>query len=173
MQDTYRRVLSPMWSTTDRPITARFALQPASCWADEHGLVDQDDEAGAVSFATAHPASTTRFFGPAWCCYPDLMVLAAIDTYRDSLGVELDPAWQGCRDVALTSRPWWPFRGIAVMSERPILLAIDEQGRLHGDDRPAVQWADGHYVWACEGFSSAPHVPGRRHRAAHESRRSR
>ncbi|WP_372434202.1 DUF6745 domain-containing protein [Micromonospora luteifusca] len=73
-------------------------------------------------------------------------LLAAIDTYRNSLGAGADPAWQGCRDVVLTSGPWWPFPDIALMSERPILLTLDEQGRLHGDDGPAVQGADGHPV---------------------------
>ncbi|MEV1320034.1 DUF6745 domain-containing protein [Micromonospora arborensis] len=157
---TYRYVLRPMWSAIGRSITARFALQPVWYWADEHGLVDQDDEARAV-IRYSTPGLNDQFFDPAWCYWPDLMVLAAIDTYRGSLGVGPDPAWQGCRDVALTSGPWWPFPDTAVMIERPILLTLDEQGRLHGDDGPAVQWADGHPVWASEGtlIGTAPSGP--------------
>ncbi|MET8354814.1 MULTISPECIES: DUF6745 domain-containing protein [unclassified Micromonospora] len=31
-----------------------------------------------------------------------------------------------------------------MMSERPYLLKLDDRGRLHADDGPAIQWPDGH-----------------------------
>ncbi|MET8312398.1 DUF6745 domain-containing protein [Micromonospora sp. NPDC005173] len=102
------------------------------------------------------------------------MLLSAIDAYRDSLGVGPDPVSQGCRDVALTSGPWWPFLDTALMSERPILLTLNQQGRLQGDDGPAVQWARRSPRVGERGRAllSAPHVPDR-DRAANDPTRSR
>lgn len=155
VHQTYRHVLSPAWSAIDRATSADYTLQPAWYWSDEHGLVDQNDEARAVvRYST--PDLNDRFFDPAWCFYPDLMVLAAIDTYRRVFDTDPGSAWQGCRDVALTSGPWWPFPETAVMSERPALLTLDEQDRLHADDGPAIQWPDGHHVWAHDGVLISP-----------------
>ncbi|WP_374102184.1 DUF6745 domain-containing protein [Micromonospora sp. U21] len=82
----------------------------------------------------------------------DVGVLTAINTYRDALGAAPDPASQGCRDVALASGPWWPFPDTALMSERPAVLKLDDQGRLHADNGPAIRWLDGHPVWEREGI---------------------
>ncbi|MET8354815.1 hypothetical protein [Micromonospora sp. NPDC005206] len=91
---TYQHALSPMWAALDRSITARYAIQLAWCWDDDHGVVRQDDEARAVvRYST--PNLDDRFSDAASCYYPDLIVLAAIDTYRTALGAAPDPAWQG------------------------------------------------------------------------------
>ncbi|MBQ1019822.1 hypothetical protein KBX71_18415 [Micromonospora sp. D93] len=87
-----------------RLIAARYALRPAWYWPEEQGLVDQDEAPAVVRYST--PDLNDRLFDPAWCYNPDLMVLATIDIYRSRLGAGLDPAWQGCRDMALTSGPW-------------------------------------------------------------------
>ncbi|MFG1872258.1 low molecular weight phosphatase family protein [Micromonospora arborensis] len=61
-----------MWSAIDHSITARFALEPAWYWADEHGLVNQDDQANAaIRWSTLD--LNDQYFNPAWCYYPDLM----------------------------------------------------------------------------------------------------
>ncbi|MGW3607141.1 hypothetical protein [Micromonospora sp. NPDC005161] len=91
---TYQHALSPMRAALDRSITARYAIQLAWCWDDDHGVVRQDDEARAVvRYST--PNLDDRFSDAASCYYPDLIVLAAIDTYRTALGAAPDPAWQG------------------------------------------------------------------------------
>ncbi|WP_406062936.1 DUF6745 domain-containing protein [Micromonospora sp. NBC_00860] len=143
-----------MWSAIDRTISAIHA-PTGLVLVNGHGLVDQDDEARAVvRYST--PGLHDRSFDPAWCFYPDLMVLAAIDTYRRVFDTDPGAAWQGCRDVALTSGPWWPFPETVVMSERPTLLTLDEQDRLHADGGPAIQWRDGHHMWAHDGVLIGP-----------------
>jgi hypothetical protein len=38
---------------------------------------------------------------------------------------------------------WWPFRGIAVLGERPVELHVDRAGHAHRDGGPAVVYPDG------------------------------
>jgi Domain of unknown function (DUF6745) len=45
--------------------------------------------------------------------------------------------------VARAAGWWWPFEQVAVVSERPAVLARDDQGRLHGEDGPAIAYPDG------------------------------
>lgn len=46
---------------------------------------------------------------------------------------------------------WWAFDGIAVVSERPLCLHRDEQGRLHCEDGPAIAYPDGFAIYAING----------------------
>ncbi|MGC4797162.1 DUF6745 domain-containing protein [Micromonospora saelicesensis] len=135
----------------DRPFGHRPLRAPTGLLLGRGaGARDQDDEACAV-IRYSTPDLNDRFFVSGWCYYPDLMVLATRDAYRSYLGVGLDPARQACRDVALTTGPWWPSPSTDAMSERPILLTLNERGRPHSDAGPAIQWIDGHQVWASEG----------------------
>jgi hypothetical protein len=38
---------------------------------------------------------------------------------------------------------WWPFEHIAILCERPTELHLDERGRLHQGDGPALAYKDG------------------------------
>lgn len=49
----------------------------------------------------------------------------------------------GLVGVARAAGWWWPFEQVAVVSERPTVLARDHQGRLHGEDGPAIAYSDG------------------------------
>jgi hypothetical protein len=91
------------------------------------------------------------YLDAAWSYYPDPVVLAAVDTYRAVLGAAPNPAGEGCRAVALSSGPWWPFGDVAVMSERPTALRVDDHGRLQGHEMPAVEWPDGEQLRARHG----------------------
>ena len=76
--------------------------------------------------------------------------LAAIrDVFGDPLWRQLDEReW---REVGIDARlelarsagPWWALDGLAIVSERPSEIHLDDRGRLHGTDGPAVAWADG------------------------------
>jgi hypothetical protein len=46
---------------------------------------------------------------------------------------------------------WWPLDGAIVMCERPEHVATDEEGRLHCEDRAAIEWTDGWGVYAWHG----------------------
>ena len=91
--------------------------------------------------------------------------LAAIrDVFGDPLWRQLDEReW---REVGIDARlelarsagPWWALDGLAIVSERPSEIHLDDRGRLHGTDGPAVAWADGTSLWAWHGVQVEPHV---------------
>jgi hypothetical protein len=46
---------------------------------------------------------------------------------------------------------WWPYENIVVASERPCFVKWDDQRRLHCEDGPAVEYADGYALYAWHG----------------------
>ena len=46
---------------------------------------------------------------------------------------------------------WWPYRELTVLCERPDALRLDEQGRLHALNRPALSFADDLLLYAWHG----------------------
>lgn len=52
---------------------------------------------------------------------------------------------------------WWLFEHVAVLSDRPVVLDLDEADRLHAVDGPALAWRDGRRAWVWHGVR-VPHV---------------
>lgn len=46
---------------------------------------------------------------------------------------------------------WWPYRALTILCQRPDALRLDEQGRLHAVDRPALSFADDLRLYAWHG----------------------
>jgi hypothetical protein len=46
---------------------------------------------------------------------------------------------------------WWPYRELTVLCRRPEVLRLDEQGRPHAQDRPAVCFANDFRLYAWHG----------------------
>lgn len=65
----------------------------------------------------------------------------------DALGLD------GLMQVARSAGWWWPFEHLVVLTERPVTLRQDVQGRLHAADGPAIAYADGFAVWAWHGVA--------------------
>lgn len=59
-------------------------------------------------------------------------------------------------DLVSAASFWFPFRGFCVMSERPTKIALDENARLHNLRGPALEWPDGHKLYAVAGISVDP-----------------
>jgi hypothetical protein len=53
---------------------------------------------------------------------------------------------------------WWPRRGAVVLTDRPTVVARDDQGRLHTEAGPALAWADGFSLHAIHGVRVPAHV---------------
>jgi hypothetical protein len=47
---------------------------------------------------------------------------------------------------------WWPFERAVIMTERPLTLHLDGQGRLHRPDGPASTYPDGFALYAWHGL---------------------
>ena len=59
----------------------------------------------------------------------------------------LAAAWE----VARSSGMWWPFEGVAIMSDRPAELHVNQKYLLHRADGPAVVFRDGRNAFAWNG----------------------
>jgi hypothetical protein len=46
---------------------------------------------------------------------------------------------------------WWPFEGVVFASQRPLFVRKDDAGRLHGEYKPALEYADGFKLYAWHG----------------------
>lgn len=83
------------------------------------------------------------------------------DYYR-CLGVVYEPRqeellalWtQQCRHCHW----WFPYKGLALVSERPRVLSVDEAGRLHGTQGPALEYGDGYSLHAWHGVPVEPRL---------------
>lgn len=56
-------------------------------------------------------------------------------------------------EVAGQTHWWWPFANVAVLCERPVRLHLDEQGRLHHGDGPALAYPDGFALYRWRGVT--------------------
>lgn len=56
-------------------------------------------------------------------------------------------------DIAKSTGWWWPFENACFMTERPIKLEQDEQGRLHCEDDMALKYPDGTGVYSFHGVA--------------------
>ena len=61
----------------------------------------------------------------------------------------LQAAWTIARSVG----PWWAWMGAAMLSEHPVELHVDAEGRPHRADGPAAVYRDGWNVFAWEGYA--------------------
>ncbi|WP_066937510.1 DUF6745 domain-containing protein [Microtetraspora fusca] len=87
----------------------------------------------------------------AWLCAfaPDPGVLREIlsgvaEAERSALG--------GLYDVARSAGWWWPLERVALLCERPLELHLDDLGRLHRAEGPALLFADGFALNAWHGM---------------------
>jgi hypothetical protein len=53
--------------------------------------------------------------------------------------------------IGLQCEWWWPYENIVVACEKPRIVKWDEQRRLHFEDGPAVEYADGYALFAWHG----------------------
>ncbi|MCK2221853.1 hypothetical protein MF672_049810 [Actinomadura sp. ATCC 31491] len=71
---------------------------------------------------------------------------AGLDVLRGLRGL------RGLRRVAGCAGWWWPYERVAIVTERPVELHLDDLGRLHRADGPALAYADGFALHAWHGM---------------------
>lgn len=82
--------------------------------------------------------------------------LVTIDYARRELGIEECGIMSGPCRIAQGAGWWWPFRGRAIISERPAFIALDDRNRLHNADGPALEYSDGWKIYAWHGVRVGP-----------------
>ena len=54
-------------------------------------------------------------------------------------------------EIAASAGPWWALDGLAIVSERPLRVAVDDRDRLHSEKGPALAYGDGTAIHAWHG----------------------
>ncbi|MFI8082231.1 DUF6745 domain-containing protein [Kitasatospora sp. NPDC086009] len=67
-------------------------------------------------------------------------------------GIDAPAGIDALAEVAGEAGWWWPYEGVALVSERPVALHRDEAGRLDRADGPALGFADGFALHAWRGM---------------------
>jgi len=86
-----------------------------------------------------------RGFGPA-----DIPWLAYYEFWHTAYGLALkplEPLWALARNGGW----WWPFPDVCVLAERPKLIRLDSESRLHHEAGPAMVFPDGRGVYSWHG----------------------
>jgi hypothetical protein len=83
----------------------------------------------------------------------DAGALALIDLLDRAVGLRPAQPLAGQLLIGRSAGWWWPFERVAILTERPCMLAMahDEQGRLHRPTGPVVAYPDGWGIWAWHG----------------------
>jgi hypothetical protein len=77
-----------------------------------------------------------------WLCFFEFMEWAGATGLDGTMGL---------RNMAHNAGWWIPYDTIAVVSDRPCSLHIDDEGNLHSHDSPAIEFRDGWKYYASHG----------------------
>ncbi len=148
----------PSRMLTTRFFTVRYSLSnDVSGMFTQHG--EDDDLARAEMYfwgsnrgalpSALHCPTTDQLIGSSFVGdYP--FSTMAEDEHR--VGDREPPAlMEAAWDIARSSGLWWPFEGVAIMSDRPAELHVNEKYLLHRGDGPAVVYRDGWNAYAWNG----------------------
>lgn len=89
-----------------------------------------------------------------WACYGqhDAGWLAFYD-YFQRIGVEGLEQLDGLKRAAKECGWWWPMSEIAVVTEKPNKLHLDDEGRLHGTESKAIEYNDDWGLYVINGVN--------------------
>lgn len=152
-----REGFAQAWREVCAPITPIFAR-----------LVEQIS--GAVAAAADDDASRKRLLlaltfaehgqhDAAWLplfeAYREAVTAAGSREENESAELVDGPALHALAQVARQVHWWWPFADTAILCERASALHLDERGRLHDGDGPALVYSDGFALYRWRGVTIA------------------
>ena len=85
---------------------------------------------------------------------------------RSERGRAAAPAVEAHAEVARGSGWWWPCATVCILTERPLVVSTDDEGRLHGDGAPALVYGDQLVAYAVHGAGLAAAEVAERNRRA-------
>ena len=88
----------------------------------------------------------------------DASILLFYDFFAKVCAVEECKKLEGLNMIAQSCGWWWAYNTVAVMTERPTRLSLDERQRLHSDTDWAISYPDGFGYCLIHGIEVPEHV---------------
>jgi hypothetical protein len=88
----------------------------------------------------------------------DASILCFYDFFARVCGVEECRKLEGLNLVAQSCGWWWAYDSLAILTERPSRLSLDDRGRLHADSDWAILYPDGFGYCLVHGVEVPEHV---------------
>jgi hypothetical protein len=88
----------------------------------------------------------------------DASILCFYDFFAQVCGVEECRKLEGLNLVAQSCGWWWAYDSVAILTERPSRLSLDDRGRLHADSDWAILYPDGFGYCLVHGVEVPEHV---------------
>lgn len=83
--------------------------------------------------------------------------VAYTNFYKDVCHLELDgDLWErneAYTDALKSAWWWWAHEKFVIVSNRPVAIHTNDQGRLHSVDGPAIHWKDGFEIFSWNGIT--------------------
>ena len=95
-----------------------------------------------------------------WFCFGqhDADYLSCYEFFKDECGLEVCNKLEPMMRLAKNCHWFIPFEGLAILSEKPIQLNLDAEGRLHAEGRMAIEYADGFGLYRWHGTNIPKHM---------------
>ena len=143
---------------TTKFVTARYTLSDdISSLFTQHG--EDDDLARAETYfwgsnrgalvSALHCPTTDRLIGNSF--FGDYSFPTIADDEHRAGDHEAPALLAAAWDIARSSGMWWPFEGVAIMSDRPVELHVNQKYLLHRPDGAAIVFRDGWEAYAWNG----------------------
>lgn len=83
----------------------------------------------------------------------DASWLGFYEFFLDACQLDAPNKLRGLMGLARSCGWFWPFEGVVVLTERPVVLQRDARHRLHREDGPALLYSDGFALWRWHGVA--------------------
>ncbi|WP_042379230.1 DUF6745 domain-containing protein [Streptacidiphilus melanogenes] len=131
----------------------RWTSTAGELWPRLHGLGQRIRDAVVDALAGAEAGQAVPSDGARSAVR--LALLDAVLGQQDAAWLAAladDEELAGLAAVARSAGWWWPYAEVVLLAERPVVLDLDEAGRLHRGDGPALAYPDGFALHAWRGM---------------------
>jgi len=88
----------------------------------------------------------------------DAAILCFYDFFAEVCGIEDCKKLSGLNQIAESSGWWWAYDKLAVMTEPPLKLTLDDRGNFHADTDWALLYPDGFGICSVHGVTVPPWI---------------